>query len=168
MSRSPLLFLVLLACVAPGTGWRSDPTLCRIVGFVGGTVVGVLVSEGNNDQANNRAAGGMVGGGVGALLGHVLCNPLVGELGVRISALPLGGEAPLQIEFRAVARGATKLVWDLGDGTLAEGRRVEHVYQRPGTFYPTVTVTDDEGRSARTGTRVTVLPRRRGAVPGEP
>ncbi len=152
-----LSLAVLAGCVAPGTGWRSDPALCRVVGFVAGTLTGVLVSEGNNDEARNRAAGGMLGAGVGVLLGHALCNPLLGELGVQISTSPQGGEAPLRVELRAVSRGATRFVWDLGDGTAAEGRSVEHVYRNAGTFYPTLTVSDDQGGRARAQTRVTVL-----------
>ena len=36
------------ACVAPGTGWRSDPALCRSIGAFTGGVAGAAVGSGSN------------------------------------------------------------------------------------------------------------------------
>ncbi len=36
-------------------------------------------------------------------------------------------------------------VWDLGDGTTADGAKVAHVYRLPGLYRVTLTVTDDDG-----------------------
>ena len=35
--------------------------------------------------------------------------------------------------------------WDFGDGTTLEGDKVEHVFDKPGTYKVTLTVTDDQG-----------------------
>ena len=35
--------------------------------------------------------------------------------------------------------------WDFGDGTALEGDKVEHVFDKPGTYKVTLTVTDDQG-----------------------
>lgn len=40
--------------------------------------------------------------------------------------------------------------WDMGDGTVLEGARVQHAYAAPGTFTPVLTVTDDSGVSNNT------------------
>jgi len=40
--------------------------------------------------------------------------------------------------------------WDLGDGTTADGPVVNHVYDQPGDYSVTLTVTDDEGCSVST------------------
>jgi PKD repeat protein len=39
-------------------------------------------------------------------------------------------------------------IWDFGDGTTGNGLTVVHTYQTAGTFYVTLTVTDDEGRTS--------------------
>src|SRR5690606_17319793 len=43
-------------------------------------------------------------------------------------------------------------VWDLGDGTTAEGASVSHAFASPGTYVATLTVTDDSGVSNDTAT----------------
>ena len=35
--------------------------------------------------------------------------------------------------------------WDFGDGATLEGDKVEHVFDKPGTYKVTLTVTDDQG-----------------------
>jgi PKD repeat protein len=35
--------------------------------------------------------------------------------------------------------------WDFGDGTTADGERVEHIYQEPGYYPVTLTVINDLG-----------------------
>ena len=35
--------------------------------------------------------------------------------------------------------------WDFGDGTTLDGDKVEHVFDKPGTYKVTLTVTDDQG-----------------------
>ena len=38
--------------------------------------------------------------------------------------------------------------WDFGDGTAGSGETLAHVYQAPGTYMVTLTVTDDDGLAA--------------------
>ncbi len=58
---------------------------------------------------------------------------------VAVSATPAAGAAPLRV--RLIAKGdAASYSWDLGDGTLANGGQVSHVYG-PGRFFATVTAT---------------------------
>jgi OOP family OmpA-OmpF porin len=155
-ARAALVALVAVvtsgACVAPGTGWRSDPIVCRSLGAVAGGVGASAAASGSN-----RVAWGLVGMAAGALVGHLACEPRRGELSVRVSASPLGGDAPFQTELRAVSDGATRFDWELGDGGTAEGTRVTYTYRRPGTFHAEVTVADDEGRRAVARIRITVL-----------
>ncbi len=42
--------------------------------------------------------------------------------------------------------------WQLGDGTVKQGRKIEHAYARPGTYKVTLTVTDDAGVENSAGT----------------
>jgi MYXO-CTERM domain-containing protein len=43
-----------------------------------------------------------------------------------------------------------KVVWDLGDGNIAQGARVTHTYELTGVYNVTMTVYDDDGQSAST------------------
>jgi PKD repeat protein len=40
-----------------------------------------------------------------------------------------------------------RYLWDFGDGSTAEGAKVEHSYQKPGSYEAKLTVTDDSGSS---------------------
>ena len=58
---------------------------------------------------------------------------------VFLEPLPLGrhyGESPLRVALQAPAPpdGGAPWTWSLGDGGEARGRRVEHVYDAPGSF----------------------------------
>jgi hypothetical protein len=145
------LLLVLAGCASPGSGWRKDPRLCRTVGFLGGVAVGIAAAS------KDSVSGALIGGAAGALLGHLACSSLPGEIDLEVEATPLGGRAPLRVEFHAVAQGATQLTWDLGDGTRAEGHHIEHVYRGQGTFYVSIVASDGSGRTARRRMRITVL-----------
>ena len=41
----------------------------------------------------------------------------------------------------------TKFIWDFGDGTTAEGKKVVHAYKLPGKYIVTLTVIDDKNSS---------------------
>ncbi|HSL83611.1 MAG TPA: LamG-like jellyroll fold domain-containing protein [Thermoanaerobaculia bacterium] len=82
---------------------------------------------------------------------------------VFLAPLPLGrhfGEAPFAVALEAPAGGEWH--WRLGDGTETSGRRVEHVYEEPGTY----AVTARRGERELRG-RVVARPGRP-PRPGEP
>lgn len=53
------------------------------------------------------------------------------------SMVPPSGPAPLTVTFTATTPGTAE--WNLGDGTLAQGGTIEHVYTEPGTYTVTLT-----------------------------
>ena len=68
---------------------------------------------------------------------------------------PWRGEVPLLVTFVSQSQpGDGQIVgyhWDFGDGSVKEGgATVTHWYTREGTFYPTLTVTDETGLTATT------------------
>lgn len=63
------------------------------------------------------------------------------------------GTAPLTVSFDASAStdpdgSIASYMWSFGDGTTGSGADVEHVYQTPGLYTATLTVTDDRGARA--------------------
>lgn len=62
----------------------------------------------------------------------------------RIHAIPTEGAPPLTVSFQAVTTAA-RTDWDLGDGTEATGRTVQHTYPRPGVYRVTLTATEAGG-----------------------
>ncbi|HEU4390381.1 MAG TPA: right-handed parallel beta-helix repeat-containing protein [Blastocatellia bacterium] len=71
---------------------------------------------------------------------------------VQISATPLSGQAPLSVNFTAVASDSDGQVvgyaWDFGDGQSATTPATLHVYNSSGNYTARVTVTDNAGASA--------------------
>jgi PKD repeat protein/uncharacterized protein YraI len=67
---------------------------------------------------------------------------------------PTEAQVGQQVVFSAgnssVAEGShlTTFDWDLGDGTVAQGVDITHIYTNPGDYQITLTVTDDKGRSS--------------------
>ena len=65
----------------------------------------------------------------------------------------LAGRYLERFEFEATASGRTpsrtEWKWDFGDGTTAEGQRVEHVYLAPGEYTVTLTADIPSGRRQR-------------------
>ncbi|HLE83808.1 MAG TPA: LamG-like jellyroll fold domain-containing protein, partial [Thermoanaerobaculia bacterium] len=56
---------------------------------------------------------------------------------VFLAPLPLGrhyGESPLRVALQGPADGGAPWTWSFGDGGEARGRRVEHVYDAPGSY----------------------------------
>jgi PKD repeat protein len=54
--------------------------------------------------------------------------------------------------------------WDFGDGEKGQGAQVDHVYDEPGKYTITLTVTDSAGRVAEAEQPVTVKPASRVAT----
>ncbi len=60
----------------------------------------------------------------------------------------VGGTAPLYVGFDASdSVGAVAWHWDFGDGFAADGERVNHTYDRPGTYTVQLTVLSADGLS---------------------
>jgi hypothetical protein len=72
---------------------------------------------------------------------------------VGVTAAPARGAAPLRVVLTA-AGDAVSYRWDLGDGTVADGARVTHVYG-PGRFVATVTATGATGETSQAQVAVT-------------
>lgn len=71
----------------------------------------------------------------------------------KLSADPPGGAAPVPVHLSGAAssdpEGPLTYAWDLGDGSVADGPEVDHVYAEPGTYPVTLTVTDTHGQTAK-------------------
>ena len=75
--------------------------------------------------------------------------------------VPRKGLAPLAVAFdgRASRDPEGPIAahrWDFGDGASAAGAQAEHVYARPGRYFPKLTVTDAAGRSDTYVTEIVV------------
>jgi PKD repeat protein/uncharacterized protein YraI len=77
---------------------------------------------------------------------------------------PTEAQVGQQVVFSAgnssVAEGShlTTFDWDLGDGTLAQGVDVTHIYTNPGDYQVTLAVTDDKGRSSSATQAIKIVP----------
>jgi alpha-amylase len=49
----------------------------------------------------------------------------------------------LEVAFRNDSKGSFNYVWDFGDGTAAAGRKLTHVYEKPGKYDVVLTVYDN-------------------------
>jgi len=67
---------------------------------------------------------------------------------VKAFANPTEGTAPLKVQFSTPTK--YQLLWDFGDGTSSSKRNPEHIYDKPGLYTATLTITDDNGLSAST------------------
>lgn len=89
-----------------------------------------------------------------------------GSPSVTASASPQSGKAPLEVSLGATATDPdglemTTWEWDLdGDGTFDmqsnTSADVTHTYQRPGTYFPRVRVTAEDGQAAEDVVRIDV------------
>ena len=74
---------------------------------------------------------------------------------IEVCSLAIGNEssrAPLPVNFFAVARdldgGQVEYAWDFGDGNSANTANPTHIYETPGSYPITLTVTDNEGEDS--------------------
>lgn len=79
-----------------------------------------------------------------------------------ISATPTSGDAPLVVSFSGSGSfdGDGSVVahaWNFGDGTLASGATVSHVYGAAGDYTAVLTVTDNSGLTGSSSTLIRVL-----------
>ena len=64
------------------------------------------------------------------------------------------GRAPLDVTFQTTGSSdpdgtIASYAWDFGDGTTGAGAEPTHTYAAGGRYFPTLTVTDDQGASAK-------------------
>lgn len=81
--------------------------------------------------------------------GITLAVPLETAL---ITSSATSGCIPLHIRFSCDAAGNSSVLWDYGDGGTAEGSSTDYIYDLPGTYSVTLTITDNNGRSSRATT----------------
>jgi hypothetical protein len=72
-----------------------------------------------------------------------------------IKASSTRGAAPLQVTLTA-SGGGVSYHWHLGDGTIAEGERVQHTYERAGAYRATVTGIGLDGRRSTAALTISV------------
>lgn len=78
------------------------------------------------------------------------CAPPPPPLHADFTAEPLRGRAPLTVQFTDTSTGDVESwTWQFGDGTGSAARHPAHVYQQPGVYTVTLTVT---GRGGLTDT----------------
>jgi PKD repeat protein len=65
---------------------------------------------------------------------------------VKASANPTEGIAPLRVQFSTPSN--LRCTWEFGDGTSSSKANPVHIYQKPGLYTATLTVTDESGLSA--------------------
>jgi len=72
---------------------------------------------------------------------------------VTISASPLSGKAPLQVQFKAFANDSdgqiVSYLWSFGDGSTSSLQNPTHTYTSIGTFNVSLIVTDNDGATAK-------------------
>jgi PKD repeat protein len=89
------------------------------------------------------------------------------QLGISATLLgvPVYGTAPLTVGFYvgiANPRGPVVYQWNFGDGveaSLPAGAYIPHVYQHPGTYFCSLTLTAAQGSSTTLFTTITVQAR---------
>ena len=79
----------------------------------------------------------------------------------RLDASALSGPAPLDVQFSAQRSfdpdgQIVECAWDTGDGRLARGSLLHHVFTEPGTYQVCLLVTDNSGATSSTFVPVTV------------
>ncbi len=58
---------------------------------------------------------------------------------------PKKGCEPLEVQFNAQTQGASKVQWDMGDGSILNGNRVSYTYNRNTTYLPRLILSDSAG-----------------------
>ncbi len=72
----------------------------------------------------------------------------------RMTASVTEGTAPLEVRFGGSSAG--KMRWDFGDGASSDEPNPVHVFEKPGLYGVTLTVTDAEGGSGRSSLPIAV------------
>ncbi len=75
-------------------------------------------------------------------------NAQAATLSCEATASPSSGTAPLDVAFTSAGSGGTPpyaMLWDFGDGQTSPYASITHIYQAPGTYGWTLTLTDHGG-----------------------
>jgi len=86
-------------------------------------------------------------------------NPL--PLRADITANPLSGIVPLEVQFQASVDGGTppyELFWQFGDGATASGPSALHTYSTPGSYQARLDVSDAAGEASVAAITVHAVP----------
>ena len=62
-----------------------------------------------------------------------------------ISLSPKDGCVPLGVGFEATTQNAKSVIWDTGDGNRVEGKKINHSYERIGSYLPSLILSDGDG-----------------------
>ncbi|MFC2046479.1 PKD domain-containing protein [Chloroflexota bacterium] len=94
--------------------------------------------------------------------------PTTGDLPEPVINYPVEGTVGVEVTFdgsesRPGTSPIASYVWDFGDGTTGLGAVVTHIYNAPGTYQVTLTVTDENWLSS-TGGPVSILIKEAGAA----
>lgn len=144
--------------VVTGSDGRATLTYTAPAGVAGGvderTVVDIVATPLGTDVNNavpRIASVRLVPQGV--VLPPSGLNPAF----TRSPATPVEGQ---QVQFDATAslpkNGIASYAWNFGDGDTASGPTVTHAYDEAGSYFATLTITDNFGRSASTTQGFTV------------
>jgi PKD repeat protein len=99
-------------------------------------------------------------GGYDAL---ITCWQVSGTVRAVLSATPSAGSVPLSVTFDGSGSTSpngtvTSWAWSFGDGASDTGPLTTHVYSTPGTYTPSLTVTDGSGASSTATGSIVVNP----------
>jgi len=77
---------------------------------------------------------------------------------VVIETSASSGCVPLTVRFSYPAAGTMKADWSFGDGGISDENAPDYIYDLPGTYIVTLTLTDAEGNKSSAATRIDVWP----------
>jgi PKD repeat protein len=100
--------------------------------------------------------GSSCGGGLGRRENYIFCTQAAYP-DVDFCANVTYGPAPLAVQFYDLSTGnPTTWLWDFGDNTTSTLKNPYHIYQNPGNYYVTLTVTNTHGSDTERRGPVTV------------
>ena len=137
----------------PGSTGRPDPTKIQV--FDAGALNPVNLINGPSGDLFYANLGASSGGSADGSIQRIVFPHQNSPPVARVTADPSSGAAPLQVSLSASGSSdpdadSLSFAWDLdADGQFddATGAIVSHTYAVPGTYHPTVRVSDPDGAS---------------------